>query len=143
YNNTSLYLDISHLYIVYLVFHYIYNSFDLNNNIVNFIIFFLGILLHRTPRRFLHSVTHAVKNVGVIVIQFPFYAGIMGMMVDSGLSEQMSLFFINISTEFTFPLFTFLSASIVNFFVPSGGGQWAVQGPIMIPAAMEIGASVP
>src|SRR5699024_9089924 len=72
-----------------------------------------------------------------------FYAGIMGMMVDSGLSEQMSLFFINISTEFTFPLFTFLSASIVNFFVPSGGGPSAVQGPLMIPAAMDSAASVP
>src|SRR5699024_8438294 len=78
-----------------------------------------------------------------IVIQFPFFAGIMDMMFDSGLSEQMSLFFINISTEFTFPLFTFLSASFVNFFVRSGGGQWAVQGPIMIPAAMDIGAGVP
>src|SRR5699024_11546855 len=101
-----------------------------------------GILLHKTPQRYLHSVTDSVKNGGGIVIQFPFYAGIMGMMVDSGLSEQMSLFFINISTEFTFPLFTFLSASIVNFFVTSGGGKWAVQGPIMILAAMEIGVCV-
>src|SRR5699024_9541985 len=83
-----------------------------------------------------------IKIVGELFIQFPFYTAIMGMMVDSRLSEQMSLFFVNISTEFTFPLFTFISAAIVNFFVPSGGGQWAVQGPIMIPAAIEIGADV-
>ncbi|GIN21875.1 MAG TPA: short-chain fatty acid transporter [Bacillus bacterium] len=125
--------------IAYIVYHFVTNGFDLNINIVNFIMLFLGIILHRTPRRFLVSVNDAVKNVGGIIVQFPFYAGIMGMMVASGLSESMSLWFVNISTEFTYPLFTFISAGIVNFFVPSGGGQWAVQGPIMIPAGIEIG----
>src|SRR5690625_2730792 len=125
--------------LAYVVYHFATNGFDLNINIVNLIMLFLGILLHRTPRRFLHSVNNAVKNVGGIIVQFPFYAGIMGMMVESGLSDQMSLWFVNISNEFTFPLFTFISAGLVNFFVPSGGGQWAVQGPIMIPAGIEIG----
>lgn len=124
---------------IYVVYHFYSNGFDLNLNIVNFTMLFLGILLHRTPRRFLHSVSHAVKNAGGIIVQFPFYAGIMGMMVASGLSESMSLWFVSISTEFTYPLFAFLSAGIVNFFVPSGGGQWAVQGPIMVPAGLEIG----
>ncbi|WP_077328108.1 short-chain fatty acid transporter [Virgibacillus siamensis] len=124
----------------FIVFHFAANGFDLNINIVNFIFLFLGIIFHQTPRRFLNSVTHAVKNVGGIIIQFPFYAGIMGMMVASGLSQEMSMWFVGISTEFTLPLWTFISAGIVNFFVPSGGGQWAVQGPIMIPAALEIGA---
>lgn len=73
------------------------------------------------------------------MIQFPFYAGIMGMMVSSGLAEKMSLWFVQISNEYTFPLFTFISAGIVNFFVPSGGGQWAVQAPVMLPAALELG----
>src|SRR5699024_1048641 len=107
--------------------------------VVNFIFLFLGIIFHQTPRRFLDSVTSAVKNAGGIIVQFPFYAGIMGMMVASGLSEQMSLWFVSISNDFTLPWFTFISAGIVNFFVPSGGGQWAIQGPIMIPAALEIG----
>src|SRR5699024_1870625 len=121
------------LFIIYLIFNFLLNVFDLNLNIVIFIFLFAGILLHRTPKRYLSQVENAAKSAGGIIIQFPFYAGIMGMMQDSGLSEQMSLFFVNISTEFTFPLFTFISAGIVNFFVPSGGGQWAVQGPIMIP----------
>ncbi|WP_164668003.1 short-chain fatty acid transporter [Virgibacillus doumboii] len=125
----------------FIVYHFATNGFDLNINIVNFIFLFLGIIFHKTPRRFLNSVTGAVKNVGGIIIQFPFYAGIMGMMVASGLSQEMSMWFVSISTDFTLPLFTFISAGIVNFFVPSGGGQWAVQGPIMIPAALEIGAS--
>ncbi|WP_042222372.1 short-chain fatty acid transporter [Oceanobacillus manasiensis] len=123
----------------FIVYFFIQNGFDLNINIVNFIMLFLGILFHRTPRRFLNSVTNAVKNVGGIIVQFPFYAGIMGMMVASGLSEQMSMAFVNMSNSFTFPLFSFLSAGLVNFFVPSGGGQWAVQGPIMIPAALDLG----
>lgn len=125
--------------LAFVVYHFATSGFDLNINIVNLIMLFLGILLHRTPRRFLHSVNNAVKNVGGIIVQFPFYAGIMGMMVESGLSDQMSLWFVNISNEFTYPLFTFISAGLVNFFVPSGGGQWAVQGPIMIPAGIEIG----
>ncbi|GAB3801906.1 short-chain fatty acid transporter [Virgibacillus kimchii] len=138
-NSKFISLLIGAMGLVYIVYHFVQHGFDLNLNIVIFIFLFAGIVLHQTPKRFLASVTEAVKNVGGIVIQFPFYAGIMGMMVESGLSQQMSQFFINISTEFTFPLFTFISAGIVNFFVPSGGGQWAVQGPIMIPASLEIG----
>lgn len=138
-NSMIISMAIGLLGLVFIVYHFIQNGLDLNINIVNFVFLFLGIIFHKTPRRFLTSVTSAVKNAGGIIIQFPFYAGIMGMMVASGLSEQMSLWFVNISNEFTFPLFAFLSAGIVNFFVPSGGGQWAIQGPIMIPAAMELG----
>lgn len=130
---------ISVLGLTYIVYYFYQSKFDLNINLVNFIMLFLGIFLHGTPQRFLHSVNHAVKNVGGIIVQFPFYAGIMGMMDESGLSAQMSLWFASISNEFTFPLFTFLSAGIVNFFVPSGGGQWAVQGQIMLEAGMQLG----
>lgn len=140
-NSFIISLLIGLLGVSYIVYHFVVNGFDLNINIVNLTMLFLGIILHRTPRRFLNSVNDAVKNVGGIIIQFPFYAGIMGMMVASGLSEQLSMMFVNISTEFTFPLFTFISAGIVNFFIPSGGGQWAVQGPIMISAGMELGVS--
>ncbi|MGY0692485.1 short-chain fatty acid transporter [Virgibacillus sp. FSP13] len=139
-NSRIISLIIGILGLAFIVYHFVENGFDLNINIVNFIMLFLGILLHKTPRRYLNTVNGAVKNVGGIIIQFPFYAGIMGMMVASGLSQQMSMWFVDISTEFTLPLFSFISAGIVNFFVPSGGGQWAVQGPIMIPAALEIGA---
>lgn len=126
--------------LIFVGYHFVTNGFDLNINIVNFIFLFLGIILHRTPRRFLDTVSDGVKNAGGIIVQFPFYAGIMGMMASSGLSEQISLWFVDFSTEYTLPLFTFISAGIVNIFVPSGGGQWAVQGPIMIQAALEIGA---
>ncbi|WLD95413.1 short-chain fatty acid transporter [Alkalihalobacillus sp. AL-G] len=127
--------------IAFIVYYFVDSGFSLNLNIVNFTFLFLGILLHGTPRRFIDSVGDAVKGAGGIIIQFPFYAGIMGMMVTSGLAEEMSVWFVNISNELTFPFFAFISAGIVNFFVPSGGGQWAVQAPIMLLAGEELGIS--
>jgi short-chain fatty acids transporter len=106
---------------------------------VIFVFLTLGILLHKTPIRYVRAVNEAVRSCGGIVLQFPIYAGIMGMMIESGLAVSLSELFVRISTRSTFPLFTFLSAGIVNIFVPSGGGQWAVQGPIMIPAATALG----
>ena len=117
-------------------------SLDLNT--VNFIFLFLGILFHGSLRSYIDAIEEAVKGAGGIILQFPFYAGIMGMMTvanEAGVSlaSVISNFFVSISTPVTFPLLTFLSAGIVNFFVPSGGGQWAVQGPIVMPAAATMG----
>ena len=61
----------------------------------------------------------------------------------SGMVQIMSDFFVTISNETTFPIFTFISAGIINIFVPSGGGQWAVQGPIIIEAATQLGINIP
>jgi len=140
-NSWILSMLIGLLGVVYLVHHFGVNGFDLNLNIVNLIFFILGIIFHGTPKRFLAAVTNAVKTAGGIIIQFPFYAGIMGMMVTSGLAGVISEGFVNISTAATFPLFTFYAAGIVNFFIPSGGGQWAVQAPIMLDAAQSLGVS--
>lgn len=124
--------------LLYLIY-YFGEGGTLTLNIVNFIFLFSGILFHWTPKRYIVALYEAVRGSGGIILQFPFYAGIMGMMVSSGLAELISQWFVSVSTEFTFPFFAFISGGIVNFFVPSGGGQWAVQGPIMLPAAMEIG----
>ncbi|WP_432662495.1 short-chain fatty acid transporter [Wukongibacter baidiensis] len=129
---------------IYIFYYFGKNGFKLNLNIVNFMFLFAGIILHWTPRRFLDAVTNAAKGTAGIILQFPFYAGIMGMMTGMGagglsLAGAMSNWFVSISTETTFPLFSFLSAGLVNFFVPSGGGQWAVQAPIMMPAGAELG----
>ncbi|MGE7667743.1 short-chain fatty acid transporter [Ureibacillus composti] len=124
----------------YLVYHFVTKGFSLDLNIVNSIFVILGIILHGTPQRFLAAAGNAIKTTTGIVFQFPFYAGIMGMMTASGLAGVFSLWFISISNDFTFYLFTFYSAGLVNFFVPSGGGQWAVQAPIMLEAAQQMGA---
>ena len=124
--------------LVFAVYYFAVKGGGLNLNIVNFIFLMLGIALHGRPSRFLEAVGDAARGSSGIIIQFPFYAGIMGMMMGSGLAASLSSMFVAISTETTLPLFTFLSAGIVNVFVPSGGGQWAVQAPVMIPAALEL-----
>ena len=115
----------------------------LNLNIVNMIFMFLGILLHGNLRRYVDAIAEAAAGAAGILLQFPFYAGIIGMMTVKGadgasLAMIISNFFVSISTDVTFPVWTFLSAGIVNFFVPSGGGQWGVQGPIVMPAGAEL-----
>ncbi len=143
-NSPILSMIIGFLGLAYVIKYFYTNGFALNLNIMNFTFLFLGILLHKTPRNFLNAVYNAVKTSGGIIIQFPFYAGIMGMMVGAGesgisLAGLISSGFVAISNTTTFPFFTFLSAGIVNFFVPSGGGQWAVQAPIMMPAGQTLG----
>ncbi|TKD71062.1 short-chain fatty acid transporter [Pseudalkalibacillus hwajinpoensis] len=142
-NSKTVSIIISLVGLSYIVYYFVNAGFELNLNIVNFGFLFLGLLFHGTPRNFLESVSNAVKGASGIIIQFPFYAGIMGMMVASGLAAELSQGFVSISNGFTFPFFAFLSAGIVNFFVPSGGGQWAVQAPIMLDAAKELGVSIP
>lgn len=122
----------------YIIYYFI-DGGSLNLNIVIFIFLILGLILHRTPRRYLDAFNEAVKGAGGIILQFPLYAGIMGMMVSSGLATIISQWFVSFSTDVTFPFFSFLSAGLVNFFVPSGGGQWAVQAPVMVPAGIELG----
>ena len=129
---------------VYIIYYFVQNGFTLGLNIVNMIFMFLGILLHGDLRRYVDAIGEAAAGAAGILLQFPFYAGIMGMMtvrneVGVCLAGVISDFFVSISSNVTFPMWTFLSAGIVNFFVPSGGGQWAVQGPIVMPAAPQLG----
>lgn len=143
-NSPLLSVVIGLMGLIYIVFYFTKNGFQLNLNIVNFIFLFAGIILHGTPRRFLDAVTVATKGSAGIILQFPFYAGIMGMMVGSNAAGVscaglVSNWFVDISNTTTYPFFTFLSAGLVNFFVPSGGGQWAVQAPIMMPAGAALG----
>ena len=114
----------------------------LNLNYINFLLFGLGLLLHGNIARFISAVNKAIVGSAGILIQFPLYAGIMGIMKYSGLSILLTDFFISISTETTFPIYTLISAGIVNIFVPSGGDQWIVQGPIIIEAARQLNVPV-
>lgn len=115
----------------------------INPNYINLLLLGLGILLHNSIRDFLKAIDSAIGGASGILIQFPLYFGIMGIMKYSGLVQIFSDFFVNVSNDTTFPVFTFISAGIVNVFVPSGGGQWGVQGPIIIQAATELGVSLP
>lgn len=112
-------------------------------NFINFCLLGAGMLLHRNLHCFVAALGKAMGGASGILIQFPIYFGIMGIMNSSGLVHHIAGFFVAISNETTYPVFTFLSAGLVNFFVPSGGGQWMVQGPIVIQAAHTIGVDLP
>ena len=123
----------------YVVYWFYTKGFDLNLNIFNFAMLFVGFALHGTPKRFYTAFAEGTKLSWGVVLQFPFYAGIQGMMGASGLVAIISSWFVAISTPLTYPMWTFISASIVNFFIPSAGGILMVQGPIMMNAAQALG----
>ncbi len=111
-------------------------AFDLNS--VN--LFFLAVALasHDSIRGFLDSVTEGARGAGAIIVQFPLYFGILGVMQASGMIERLSAAMANIASPTTFPVLTFLSAGLVNFFVPSGGGQWALQSDVLLNTAATL-----
>lgn len=110
----------------------------INLNYINFVLFGSCLILHQSFSAFLNAIQEAIGGAAGILIQFPLYAGIMGIMKYSGLVVMLSEVFVNISNSTTFPIFAFISAGLVNTFVPSGGGQWAVQGPILCDAALAL-----
>jgi len=142
FENTWLFSGIIVLFGVIYLIRWFGGGKSLTIDIVNFIFIMVGMLLHGTPRNYLNALAEAIKGAGGIVLQFPFYAGIMGMMVTSGLAAVIAGWFVAISTADTLPFWSFISGGIVNIFVPSGGGQWSVQGPIMIEAAQRLGADL-
>ena len=128
----------------YLVIHLGFRggSFDLGSVIMLFL--FLGVLLHGTPLAYVLAFTKAATGAAGIILQFPFYAGIMGIITGVGASgicfgTVIANACIDISTPVTYPLLTFLCAAVLNMFVPSGGGHWAIQAPIMFSAGANLG----
>lgn len=111
-------------------------------NQINAVMLGLGLLLHGSPTRYLRAVEDAARGCAGIIVQFPLYAGVMGMMAASGMLAMFAATANSISTPETLPLFTAASAAVVNIFVPSGGGQWAVQGPIALVAGVDAGVPV-
>lgn len=112
-------------------------------NMLNFFMLGLAIVLHGSFANFLSGIEEAIKGTSGILIQFPLYFGIMGIMKSTGMVVMISDFFSSVATATTLPIFTFFSAGLVNLFVPSGGGQWAIQGPIVIESALKLGVPLP
>lgn len=114
----------------------------LNLQSTNLLLLGLAFLLQGSIRHFLAAVNEAIADVSGILIQFPLYFGIMGIIQGSGLAGIIAGMFTSFSNEITLPIFTFFSAGILNVFVPSGGGQWQIQAPIIIESAMQSGVSM-
>lgn len=124
----------------YVVMHFVQGG-NLDLNMINFFILFLGVLLLGTPMKYVEKLNEGVKTIGGIILQFPFYAGIMAIMHGSGLVESIAHLFVSVSSANTLPLWGLVSSFVINFFAPSGGGHWVLQGPFMIDAARTLGAS--
>lgn len=128
----------------YLIIHLFVRGGSLDLNSVIMLFLFTGVLLHGSPLRYVRAFTKAATGAAGILLQFPFYAGIMGIITgvgDSGIcfGTVISDACISISTPTTYPLLTFLCAAVLNMFVPSGGGHWAIQAPIMFAAGADLG----
>jgi short-chain fatty acids transporter len=114
-------------------------SVDLNSVIM--ILLMLGLLLHWRPSAYIAAVKNAARTTGPLILQYPLYGGLMGIITTTGLAAVLSKVFIQYSTAHTLPFFTYLTSLVITLFVPSGGGHWAVQGPFAIPAALKLHAS--
>ena len=120
--------------------HPLTKSFQfINPNYLNLTLLGLALVFHRTISSFLRATEKAIVGTVGILIQFPLYFGIMGVVSDTGIINDLATYFQSISSNYTYPIFTFLSAGLVNFLVPSGGGQWYIQGPLIIQSAIEMG----
>jgi short-chain fatty acids transporter len=109
---------------------------DLNHYVFTFLM--VGLLLHWRPRSFVNAIAASVGPVGGVLIQYPLYAGIVKMMTESGLATKMAHFFVNVSTEHTFPVMIGIYSAFLGLFIPSAGGKWLIEAPYMLEAAKSL-----
>ncbi|APG59047.1 short-chain fatty acid transporter [Christiangramia salexigens] len=114
-------------------------SGNLTPNMLNFFMLSLCILCHANFVSFLEALDEAIGGAAAILIQYPIYFGVMGIMRETGIVGDIANFFSGIATQLSLPVYTFFSAGLVNIFVPSGGGQWAIQGPVVLESAIKLG----
>lgn len=140
-NSRVLSLLIALLGAAYVVYHFA-DGGSLDLNLINFIILFLGILLLGTPAAYVAKLNEGIKTISGIILQYPFYAGIMAIMAGSGLVDTISSVFVDVATPETLPFWGLVSSFVINFFAPSAGGHWVIQGPFMIEAAKTLGSAI-
>ena len=142
-NSTLLQCLVAIPALFYVFSHFYQNGFDLNLNIMIFLFIGAGMLAHRTPLCFVIAMKRACSNVSGIVFQYPFYAGIMGIMMFSGLGNQLANAIAGGASLQTLPFLSQLTGAVANFAIPSAGGEWAVIGPALTSAAVTLSADLP
>ena len=110
----------------------------LDLNTYNFLFIMMGMLLHWRPRAFLKAVAASVPAAASVLIQFPFYAGIFGIVTKSPISAALARFFVRISTPGSFPVLVSLYSATLGLFLPSAGGKWVVEAPYVLEAANHL-----
>lgn len=142
-NSSLLQFAIVGLALAYIIYHFLSYGMDLNFNIMIFIFLILGMWVHKSPIRYVIAMKRASSNISGIIFQYPFYAGIMGIMIFTGLGENLSVLMASVATIDTYPFFSFATGGFMNLVIPSAGGEFAVVGPSIINAVQEIGTGLP
>ncbi|WP_040250790.1 short-chain fatty acid transporter [Psychroserpens mesophilus] len=141
-NNFILQFSIVLIGLIYIVYHFQTNGFELNFNIMIFIFIMVGLALHKTPMRYVIAMKRSSTNISGVLYQYPFYAGIMGIMIHTGLGEELANLLASTATIDNYPFFAYVTGGFVNFAIPSAGGEFAVVGPSIINAVSEIGTGL-
>jgi len=128
--------------IAYVIVAYRSGKLIVDANMVIFLFLIAGLALHGSPLNFAEAVKNAAKQTGSLILQYPIYGGIMGIMTATGLAGQISSSIAASASAYSLPILSFVSSILISLVIPSGGGHWAVQGPFSIPAAVELNASV-
>jgi short-chain fatty acids transporter len=142
-NGVILQICIVLMGLTYIIHHFYTNGFQLNFNIMIFTFLIIGLALHKTPMRYVIAMKRSSSNVSGILYQYPFYAGIMGIMLYTGLGEKLAEIMASVATIDTYPFLAYITGGIINFAIPSAGGEFAVVGPSIINAVKDIGAGLP
>lgn len=141
------YSPILNILVSLLLFTYLANEFmtspkgpmaALDLNTYNLIFISVGLLLHWRPKRFLRAVAQSVPATGGVLIQFPFYAVIFGMIAGTGINKWLADLFVSITTQSTYPLLVAFYSAVLGVFIPSGGSKWLVEAPYVLQAANEL-----
>lgn len=138
-NAVWLQISIALLGLTYIIYNFANKGFDININIPIFIFLAVGMFLHITPMRSSIAMKRASSNISGILFQYPFYAGIMGIILASGLGKKISAVF---ATPNSYAFISYLSGGIINFAIPSAGGEFAVIEPSILNMVQELGASL-
>jgi short-chain fatty acids transporter len=137
-NSAVLHLVVVGMGLAYIGLHFARRGFDLNLNIMIFSFLIFGMLLHKTPICYVTAMARACSNISGIIFQYPFYAGIMGIMMATGLGKAIAVWMASFVTLKSLPFAAYLLGGIVNFSIPSAGGEWAVIGPPLVEAVREL-----
>ncbi len=141
-NSRILAYFIGLLGLAYIAYTWATRGFVLDLNLGNLLFLALGLLLHGSPITYAKAIKNGAIATASVMLQFPFYGGIQYMMEHSGMAQSITHWFVDASSAETFPALTFFASGVINFVVPSGGGHWIVQGPLVIPAALDLGVDV-
>ena len=126
----------------WLVWYFATRGFSLTLDVLNFAFLMLGILLHRSPASVLVAAEQGASLLAGVVLQFPFYAGMYGVIQGTGLGERLGAWIAGAADPRLFPLLLYWYSGIVNYFVPSGGSKWAIEAPYLVDAAQRLGLGV-